>query len=71
MVANAGFAFYKTLIELPIEDFDKIVAVNIRGVMLCYKHAAIQMIQQGKGGRIVGAISLFHNYPHEGAETES
>ncbi|KAF9820717.1 hypothetical protein IEO21_01160 [Rhodonia placenta] len=58
MVANAGLAFYKTLIELPIEDFDKIVAVNIRGVMLCYKHAAIQMIQQGKGGRIVGASSV-------------
>lgn len=22
--------------------------------MLCYKHAAIQMIKQGKGGRIIG-----------------
>jgi NAD(P)-dependent dehydrogenase (short-subunit alcohol dehydrogenase family) len=31
------------------------MAVNGRGVFLCYKHAAEQMIQQGKGGRIIGA----------------
>lgn len=30
------------------------MALNLRSVMLCYKHAAIQMIKQGKGGRIVG-----------------
>jgi NAD(P)-dependent dehydrogenase (short-subunit alcohol dehydrogenase family) len=30
------------------------MAVNGRGVFLCYKHAAEQMIQQGKGGRIIG-----------------
>ncbi len=29
--------------------------------MLCYKYAAIQMMKQGKGGRIIGADTLqFH-----------
>jgi hypothetical protein len=37
-----------------VEAFDKQMAVNARGVMLCYQHAARQMISQGRGGRIIG-----------------
>jgi NAD(P)-dependent dehydrogenase (short-subunit alcohol dehydrogenase family) len=37
-----------------VTAFDKQMAVNARGVMLCYKHAARQMISQGRGGRIIG-----------------
>jgi predicted dehydrogenase len=29
--------------------------VNARSTFLCYKHAAKQMIAQGRGGRIIGA----------------
>ena len=38
-----------------VAAFDKQMAVNARGVMLCYKYAAKQMIAQGRGGRIIGA----------------
>jgi NAD(P)-dependent dehydrogenase (short-subunit alcohol dehydrogenase family) len=31
------------------------MAVNARSTFLCYKHAAKQMIAQGRGGRIIGA----------------
>ncbi|KAF9810389.1 hypothetical protein IEO21_06964 [Rhodonia placenta] len=58
MVANAGIVAFKSLIELSSEDFDKMISVNLRGVMLCYKHAAMQMIQQGRGGRILGMLAL-------------
>jgi NAD(P)-dependent dehydrogenase (short-subunit alcohol dehydrogenase family) len=34
------------------------MATNVRGTMLCYKHAAKQMIAQGRGGRIIGAFLL-------------
>jgi NAD(P)-dependent dehydrogenase (short-subunit alcohol dehydrogenase family) len=37
-----------------VEAFDKQMAVNARSVMLCYQHAARQMISQGRGGRIIG-----------------
>jgi len=33
------------------------MAVNARGTMLCYKHAAKQMIAQGRGGRIIGTYT--------------
>ena len=39
-------------------DWDRIFSVNARGTFLCYKHAAAQMIAQGRGGRIVGASSV-------------
>jgi NAD(P)-dependent dehydrogenase (short-subunit alcohol dehydrogenase family) len=38
-------------------DWDRTFAVNCRGVFLCYKYAAQRMIEQGRGGRIVGASS--------------
>lgn len=30
-------------------------AINVRSVFLSYKAAAVQMIQQGRGGRIIGS----------------
>ena len=37
-----------------IDNFDLVMTVNARSTMLCYKHAAKQMIAQGRGGRIIG-----------------
>jgi NAD(P)-dependent dehydrogenase (short-subunit alcohol dehydrogenase family) len=44
-----------------VAAFDKQMVVNARGTMLCYKYAAKQMIDQGRGGRIIGAYSLTSN----------
>jgi len=57
MVANAGIAIFKPFMDFTVEDWDKIFAVNARGVFLCYKYAAEQMIKQGRGGRLIGASS--------------
>jgi meso-butanediol dehydrogenase / (S,S)-butanediol dehydrogenase / diacetyl reductase len=57
MVANAGIAQVKPLLEVTPEDFDGLMSVNLRGVFLCYQ-AARQMIRQGGGGKIIGAASI-------------
>ncbi|EMD34721.1 hypothetical protein CERSUDRAFT_116913 [Gelatoporia subvermispora B] len=57
MVANAGIAVMAGLLETTVEDWDRIFSINARGAMLCYKYAALQMIKQGRGGRIIGASS--------------
>ena len=36
------------------EDFDFHVNVNAKGTMFCYKYAAMQMVRQKRGGRILG-----------------
>ena len=41
-----------------MEDWDKLFAVIAKGTFLCYKYAALQMIKQGRGGRIIGASLL-------------
>ncbi len=46
MVANAGVAQTKALLDVTPEEFDAIHAVNSRGAFLCYTEAARQMIAQ-------------------------
>ncbi|KAK0186484.1 NAD-binding protein [Armillaria mellea] len=59
MVANAGVCLRLSgLMDTTAEEWDQVFAVNTRGVFLCYKYAAIQMVKQGWGGRIIGANSL-------------
>ncbi|KAJ6531218.1 hypothetical protein B0H19DRAFT_1273429 [Mycena capillaripes] len=60
MVANAGVGAggRTSVMEVVVEDWEKRWEVNIRGVLLCYKYAARQMVKQGGGGRIIGASSL-------------
>ncbi len=58
MVANAGIAQVAPLLEVTPEQFDALMAVNLRGVFLCYTAAARQMIRQGSGGKIIGAASI-------------
>ncbi|TNM37514.1 acetoin reductase [Nocardioides albidus] len=58
MVANAGIAQTKALLDVTPEEYDRVHAVNGRGVFLCYTEAARQMIAQGNGGKIIGAASI-------------
>ncbi|KAF8524299.1 short chain oxidoreductase [Hysterangium stoloniferum] len=58
MVANAGICKTGPIVSVSTEDWDKIHALNVRGAFLAYRCAAIQMIKQGRGGRIIGASSV-------------
>lgn len=58
MIANAGISPVGSVLDMSVETWDRIMDVNLRGVMLCYKYAALQMIKQGRGGRILAASSL-------------
>ncbi|KAH8116012.1 NAD-binding protein [Phellopilus nigrolimitatus] len=55
--SGSHIAEFKSIIVASVETFDLTYAVNMRGVFLCYKYAAIQMVKQGRGGRLIGASS--------------
>ncbi|EEB94689.1 hypothetical protein MPER_06455, partial [Moniliophthora perniciosa FA553] len=57
MVANAGVCPVASMLETSAETWERAFAINSRGTFFCYKYAAIQMIKQGRGGRIIGACS--------------
>jgi 3alpha(or 20beta)-hydroxysteroid dehydrogenase len=53
-----GGGVTKRIDAYPVEDFDRIMAVNARGVFLGIKHAARQMKAEGHGGAIVNTASV-------------
>ena len=57
LVANAGVVHMASIIDTTVADFDRVIAINLRGAWLCTKHAAPRMIERG-GGAIVNMSSL-------------
>ena len=53
---NAGIGVHKLLHETEDEDFDRVIAVNLRGTFLGMKHQIRQMLADG-GGAIVNTSS--------------
>lgn len=68
MVANAGVALTAPLLETTGEQWQQTMDVNVRGVLHCYQAAARQMIDQGRGGRLIGAASVA---AHRGGKWQS
>lgn len=56
LVNNAAIVLYKRLIEIEEEDWDRVIATNLRSVYLCCRHAIPHMIRHG-GGSIVNISS--------------
>ena len=58
IVNNAGVAAMSPATEISVEDWNRVVSVNLTGVFLCARTAARQMIKQG-GGKIVNISSIY------------
>lgn len=63
VVNNAGIEKKAPFLEYAIEDLQKILAVNLMGPFLVSQAGARQMIQQGKGGRIINISSVHEDLP--------
>ena len=46
------------LAELDEAEFDRVIAVNLKGVALCLHHELAQLLRQGDGGAIVNVASV-------------
>jgi glucose 1-dehydrogenase len=62
-VNNAGIEKKVAFVDYPLEEWQKIVAVNLTGPFLCSQAAARQMIAQGIGGRIINISSIHEDLP--------
>jgi len=59
VINNAGVGYLmEPLIEMSIDRWQTVLGVNLTGAFLCSKHAARQMIAQGRGGRIINIASV-------------
>jgi len=63
LVNNAGIEKKIAFVDFPLEEWNKIVAVNLTGPFLCAQAAARQMIAQRRGGRIINISSVHEDLP--------
>ena len=57
VVNNAGIVRDRTLMNMTPEEFDDVVAVNLRGTWSVSRHAARAMREQGSGGLLLQIVS--------------
>ena len=58
LVNNAGIVQAKHFMEVTEEDWDRIIAVNVKGVFFCAQAVAGEMIKRGQGGKIINIASI-------------
>jgi 2-keto-3-deoxy-L-fuconate dehydrogenase len=58
MCNNAGIGSTTDVVDCTVEEWDRVFAVNVRGVFLGCKFAARQMLDQEGGGVIVNTASV-------------
>ncbi|HEX4204663.1 MAG TPA: glucose 1-dehydrogenase [Ktedonobacteraceae bacterium] len=59
LVNNAGVSHVGSVLETSLEDWERLMSVNMRGVFLCSKYAVSQMVaQEPKGGVLVNMASV-------------
>jgi glucose 1-dehydrogenase len=63
LVNNAGIQFSSPSDELSSADFDRVLAVNLRGSFLCAREAIRHFLAEGKGGSIVNMSSVHQLIP--------
>ena len=62
LINNAGIFPFQPALQMPAADWDRVQAVNLRGLFIFSREFATQVIRQGSGGVIVniGSIDSLH-----------
>lgn len=58
LVNNAGMAIRSPALDMPVEDWNKVLAVNMTGMFVAARLAARAMQASGRGGAIVNTASI-------------
>jgi glucose 1-dehydrogenase len=58
LVNNAGITSFHQFLDLPVELFDRTVAVNLRGPFLCTRKVAKCMVEQKRRGVVINITSM-------------
>ena len=57
LLNNAGIIRTGSILDATVEDFDRVLGVNLRGVFLMSRLVARQMVERGVGGAIINMSS--------------
>src|SRR5882672_7786682 len=57
LVNNAGILGGLSVLEMPLDRWNRQIGVNLTGTFLCTKHVARLMVEQGRRGSIIVVVS--------------
>jgi glucose 1-dehydrogenase len=66
MVNNAGIETRTSVLDTTEDQYDKVLAINLKSAFFGTQLAAKQMIAQGEGGRIINMTSVHEDWPMPG-----
>jgi glucose 1-dehydrogenase len=66
MVNNAGIETRTSILNTTEDQYDRVLAVNLKSAFFGTQIAAAQMIRQGGGGRIINITSVHEDWPMPG-----
>jgi glucose 1-dehydrogenase len=66
MVNNAGIESRTSVLDTTEEQYEKVLAINLKSAFFGTQIAARQMIKQGDGGRIINITSVHEDWPMPG-----
>ena len=66
-VNNAGTGHETPFLEVPLDEWQRVLDVDLTGAFLCAQEAARRMVAAGNGGRIVNVTSVHEHVPLGGA----
>jgi glucose 1-dehydrogenase len=66
LVNNAGMETRQSLLETTEEDYDRVMAVNMRSAFFAAQAAAKRFIEQGGGGLVLNISSVHEDWPMPG-----
>jgi glucose 1-dehydrogenase len=66
MVNNAGVETRTSVLNTTEEQYEKVLAINLKSAFFGTQLAAQQMIKQGAGGRIINITSVHEDWPMPG-----
>ncbi|MDQ2902068.1 MAG: glucose 1-dehydrogenase [Chloroflexota bacterium] len=75
LVNNAGVSHVGTLLETSLDDWERVMGVNARGVFLCSRYAVTHMLAQNPPGGILvniasvaGMIAIDQRFPYSASK---
>jgi glucose 1-dehydrogenase len=66
MVNNAGVETRTSVLDTTEDQYDKVLAINLKSAFFGTQLAAKQMLRQGGGGRIINITSVHEDWPMPG-----
>jgi NAD(P)-dependent dehydrogenase (short-subunit alcohol dehydrogenase family) len=66
-VNNAGTGLWTSFLDVELDEWRRVLEVDLTGAFVCLQRAARHMVAQGRGGRLIAVTSVHEHQPMVGS----